>query len=604
MEIVNNSRIVSVLDKYSKNEPIGTSLLELQEKFKTADIYIPFLGVQGAGKSTLINSLIGRDLLPNEADETTCVPVEVRYSTREGVTLYFKDGKEQNIEPTKELLAEYVDNNYNPGNQKGVSHIVVSINSSILESGLVVVDLPGVGSLTRENEETTISYTKKMATVVFLISTVPQIRKKEAEFIKNVWRGAVSALFVQNIWTDNTEQEIDDALQYNKNILSSISEEIGIRFDGEIIPVNAYNAAFGRFNEDKSYTAKSNINELENKLTVFSKNYKEECDKRLRDRIHLSIEYVVDIIKERLSQVKMTSEQILDDLIEKRELYEDKKDSIKTIERNIEDIIERNRKTVRRFADSVATEKTNRLRAEMFHLIDEGLVDGEKLDTAFTNFQENYMAEVCDEVFTKMSSISEELEEEYNKLQIELSFEEAENYQSIEVNKEKKLKWEKGLKGGIVLGFDIGAIFAASSVTAAIGGGAGTGAVAGSAGGPIGTVVGVVVGIAVALIGYGIGSFAKKKITKKRGSETKRELEPLLLEYKNRIQRTVEDQSEQYFDSIHKEVSKYIDGMNAQLKDIKDEISQIRKGQRQVNYSEDELNKDLEYLLMWEENNA
>ena len=604
MEIVNNSRIVSVLDKYSKNEPIGTSLLELQEKFKTADIYIPFLGVQGAGKSTLINSLIGRDLLPNEADETTCVPVEVRYSTREGVTLYFKDGKEQNIEPTKELLAEYVDNNYNPGNQKGVSHIVVSINSSILESGLVVVDLPGVGSLTRENEETTISYTKKMATVVFLISTVPQIRKKEAEFIKNVWRGAVSALFVQNIWTDNTEQEIDDALQYNKNILSSISEEIGIRFDGEIIPVNAYNAAFGRFNEDKSYTAKSNINELENKLTVFSKNYKEECDKRLRDRIHLSIEYVVDIIKERLSQVKMTSEQILDDLIEKRELYEDKKDSIKTIERNIEDIIERNRKIVRRFADSVATEKTNRLRAEMFHLIDEGLVDGEKLDTAFTNFQENYMAEVCDEVFTKMSSISEELEEEYNKLQIELSFEEAENYQSIEVNKEKKLKWEKGLKGGIVLGFDIGAIFAASSVTAAIGGGAGTGAVAGSAGGPIGTVVGVVVGIAVALIGYGIGSFAKKKITKKRGSETKRELEPLLLEYKNRIQRTVEDQSEQYFDSIHKEVSKYIDGMNAQLKDIKDEISQIRKGQRQVNYSEDELNKDLEYLLMWEENNA
>ena len=65
-----------------------------------------------------------------------------------------------------------------------------------------------------------------------------------------------------------------------------------------------------------------------------------------------------------------------------------------------------------------------------------------------------------------------------------------------------------------------------------------------------------------------------------------------------------EDKMEQYFDSIHKEVSKYIDGMNAQLKDIKDEISQIRKGQRQVNYSEDELNKDLEYLLMWEENNA
>jgi len=44
--------------------------------------------------------------------------------------------------------------------------------------------------------------------------------------------------------------------------------------------------------------------------------------------------------------------------------------------------------------------------------------------------------------------------------------------------------------------------------------------------------------------------------------------------------------------------------LNNQLKDIKDEISQIRKGQRQVNYSEEELKSDLEYLIRWEEQNV
>ncbi len=604
MKLLNNSRLASVLNKYDKKKLIGTNLIELQEKFNTADIFIPFLGCQGTGKSTIINSILGRDILPSEADETTCVPVEVRYSKLENATLNFKDGKVKIIEPKKELLAEYVDNNFNPGNNKGISYIVLNIDSIILKTGLVIVDLPGVGSLTHENEETTISYTKKMASVVFIISTVPQIRKKEADFIKNVWRGAVSAMFVQNIWTDNTQEEIDIALQYNKKILRSISEEINTRFDDEIITVNAYDAAYGRFNGDDAYVDRSNIRELEKGLLNYAGDYKNECSKRLQDRIHTSIEYVEGIIQERLSQTRMTSEQILDELIEKRDLYEDKRNTIKAIERNIEDVIERDRKTVRMFADDIASKKTERLRAEMHHLIDDGLVDGEKLDEVFTGYQEDYMAEVCDEVFTKMTAISEELEKEYNKLQIELSFEKSEKYQSIKVNKEKKLKWEKGLKGGIVLGSDIGAIFAATSVSAAIGGGAGTGAVAGSAGGPIGTVVGAVVGIAVALIGYGIGSFAKKKITKNRGKKTKGEIEPLLAEYRTRIQRTVEDQSEQYFDSIQKEVGKFIDGMNNQLKDIKDEISQIRKGQRQVNYSEEELKSDLEYLIRWEEQNV
>ena len=608
MEIREGTHFYDLLEKYSKgDEHLGKRLIDLQGKINNQEIYVPFLGVQGAGKSTLINSLLGEDILPNEADETTCIPVEVRYADADSTIVYFKNGKEEVISTEKNTIGEYVDNKYNPGNEKGVSRIVLKRHYDILKSGLIIVDLPGVGSLTHENEETTISYIQNLSAAVFLFSTTPPILKKDATFIKNVWRGVNNAFFVQNIWTDNSESEAREGMEHNKNILTSISEEIGANFDGKIISVNAYYAAYGKFHNDAEKVSLSKVDLLESELTNFAIHYKEESAKSFRNRIAQTLEYIRDEIEERISQSSMSYEDMLDELNEKKRDFEERNDDIKKIARHIDDTIYDNKKEIKVFAKEIAERKTNLLRTEMHELIKKGIVDGEKLDKPFGEYQTKHEEEVCDETFALLEELCKNLQEDYNKLFIELEKTEAITNDAMALNKKKKLKWEKGLKGGLILGHDIGGAIAGiaigGAVAKAVGAGAAAGAAAGTAGGPIGWAVGAAAGIAISLIGLGVATIANKTITKKRGEETKAELEPLLNQYQTRIENTVRKYSDHCFDSINDDVKNYINGMKQALDSVKDEISTLRREGEKMKYSADELREDLAYIKKWEVEN-
>ena len=43
-------------------------------------IYIPFLGPQNSGKTTLINGIIGKDILPTKIDRGTTSKIIIRYN--------------------------------------------------------------------------------------------------------------------------------------------------------------------------------------------------------------------------------------------------------------------------------------------------------------------------------------------------------------------------------------------------------------------------------------------------------------------------------------------------------------------------------------------
>lgn len=116
-----NSQLVNVLDKYSE-EPnkIGSMLRQTITNSQNREMIVPVLGMQGMGKSTLINALLRENILPSEVDETTCVPVEVKYGEEEKAEVYFANKSDKAVVHTQAELANYVDNNYNPANEKGV----------------------------------------------------------------------------------------------------------------------------------------------------------------------------------------------------------------------------------------------------------------------------------------------------------------------------------------------------------------------------------------------------------------------------------------------------------------------------------------------------
>lgn len=119
------------------------SATEVADRMAAGRFHISVVGEFKRGKSTLVNALLGRELLPTGVLPLTAVPVEVAHGP-EGVVVEHGDGRRQAI-PIDEL-AVYATEERNPGNHRDVTRVRVTLPADLLASGAVLVDTPGLGS--------------------------------------------------------------------------------------------------------------------------------------------------------------------------------------------------------------------------------------------------------------------------------------------------------------------------------------------------------------------------------------------------------------------------------------------------------------------------
>jgi ribosome biogenesis GTPase A len=109
------------------------------------------LGEFKRGKSTLINALLDRDVLPTGVLPLTSVVTAIGAGDRDRVIVHYADGHEH-AGPVAEL-AKYVTEAANPGNRLGVELVRVELDHELLRGGLELVDTPGIGSIHTHNTE-------------------------------------------------------------------------------------------------------------------------------------------------------------------------------------------------------------------------------------------------------------------------------------------------------------------------------------------------------------------------------------------------------------------------------------------------------------------
>ena len=129
-------------------EPLSSSSSELANNAKqlinelanTKSVRVPFVGDFSSGKSTLINTLIDRNILPTAITPETAVPYELYYSPEERMELYFdgvkvSEGKPSDINNLKvhtgNLVKLYLDN---------------PLLKRVRDKGILLVDMPGIDS--------------------------------------------------------------------------------------------------------------------------------------------------------------------------------------------------------------------------------------------------------------------------------------------------------------------------------------------------------------------------------------------------------------------------------------------------------------------------
>lgn len=573
-----DQKLVDFLDHYSDiQESVGTNLLRIINSMDNAEVIIPVLGMQGMGKSTLINGLLKENVLPNDADETTCVPVEVKYGINECAVVHFFDNEQTIIAHTREELNEYVDNNYNPANEKHVSCVELFRKNEMLQNGMVLVDLPGVGSLTRENENTTKRYVENLCSAIFVIPTVPTIRNKESLFIKSLWSQFSKAIFVQNDWGE-TKEEICESINFNNKVLRNIAEELHNPYDNDIILVNAYNAISGVLKNDPNMVKDSNIKALYDKIMQLSSNWELERGRALSSRIKFCVEFAKGIILKRLSDIGKSKEEVLLENEKKIADYNqgtieitDKIDAVRTYLREQED-------EVYFIARDKSKECAKKIRAAIYKVIDGGVFDGPNLSSAFTDIQEEEIKDFMNEIIDAFMNVKFKVESMFDEIQ-SIEIDNEISIHSVEFNSGTSTKWEKGAQFALNLGGGIVGALGAAPLAAVL------------FTNPAGLLV-AGVGIAIygvfSLFGWGV----KKIVQSDRADVTKRQISPKIDEIEKSLLDAITEKYNDFASSCNKSLDSILEFREEGINNLKRSLANIiDDGQESI------LKKDLEYII-------
>lgn len=581
-----DKKLVDFLDRYSDTqESVGTNLLHIIKNMDNAEVIIPVLGMQGMGKSTLINGLLKENILPNDADETTCVPVEVKFGTKECAIVHFFDKSNTITVHTREELNEYVDNNYNPANEKRVARIELFRNNEMLKNGMVIVDLPGVGSLTKENENTTKRYVENLCSAIFVIPTVPTIRNKESLFIKSLWSQFSKAIFVQNDWGE-TKDEIRESMDFNNKVLRNIAEELHNPYDNDIVLVNAYNAIAGSLSNDVALVNSSNIRTLYDKIMQLSSNWEKERENVIFTRLKLCIEFVKGIILKRLSDIGKSKEQIK--LENDKKISEFNQGTIELLNKinALKSYLREQEDEIYFIAKAKSKECSKKIRAAIYKVIDSGVYDGEYLSSAFADIQEEETKDFMNEIIDLFMNIKFEVESRFDEIQ-QIEFENEINIHSVEYSSDSSTKWERGFQLAANIGGGVVGVLGAGAGAAAIYSALGIAAASGPAGW-------VVAGVGLAI--YGVFSLlgwrVKKYVQSDRADKAKRQISEKIDEIELSLMKIIPEKYADFSLSCNETLDNILKYRDIELAKLKEYMSEGVS-----NEDEDVLKADLDYII-------
>jgi GTP-binding protein EngB required for normal cell division len=135
---------------------LRTELERLVARLESPSFEIALFGRVSAGKSSLLNRVLRRGVLPVGVTPVTAVPVRIHFGETAEAQVSFADGSREKI--PLQRLAEYATEEGNPGNSRHVASIEVALDEPRLQGGVTLVDTPGLGSLATSGAAETLAY--------------------------------------------------------------------------------------------------------------------------------------------------------------------------------------------------------------------------------------------------------------------------------------------------------------------------------------------------------------------------------------------------------------------------------------------------------------
>jgi GTPase SAR1 family protein len=237
---------------------------ELIVKLAEDRFILAVLGQFKRGKSSLMNAIIGLELLPTGMLPITSAITVLKYGPVERLVVNRKDSVFPEELPVSSL-AEFVTEKGNPGNLKKVMTACVELPVPFLRRGLEFVDTPGVGSSITANTATTYGFLPECDAVLYVISVDTPMTSIELEFLKEIREYVNRIFFVVNKIDLVAENEREAILNFVDETIRTQSGYETIK----VFPVSARLGLAARTSGDEIQYELSGLKAIEEALASF-----------------------------------------------------------------------------------------------------------------------------------------------------------------------------------------------------------------------------------------------------------------------------------------------------------------------------------------------
>lgn len=280
-EVINDLNMSTASDNLDK----------LSKKVNNDTFKIQVIGTFSNGKSTVINSLLGEEVLPAYALPTTAVINEVKYGEKKEAILYFRNPLPENLPAS--LSAKALDHmkkhemkdipplriNYNEIEDYVVIPMGEDPKEMLLESpyekvelfwplpmlkeGVEIIDSPGLNE-SDTRARVTMDYLSKADAILFVLAADHLCSKDEMEFVENNLSayGFTEPFFVVNRFDLIQEREKDRVIKFAEMKLAGFTTN-------PIYCISAQKALDGAVKHDAELIEESRITPFVTHLTDF-----------------------------------------------------------------------------------------------------------------------------------------------------------------------------------------------------------------------------------------------------------------------------------------------------------------------------------------------
>jgi len=193
---------------------------------------IAFCGKVNSGKSTLLNALLGRAILPTADRPMSSRIVEIENSEKkkEGFSLIFYDGTEKVYDDLKQLEKYAVELGSEVESVDGVelnSIMLIRVRCHMpeLPSGIRLVDTPGIGASYENHSLLSYRYLQKAHAVVYVLKSDAPVSRLDQPFLEEVIKANKNIIFVQSCADAYDSDRVDATANRNLELLETLLDK-------------------------------------------------------------------------------------------------------------------------------------------------------------------------------------------------------------------------------------------------------------------------------------------------------------------------------------------------------------------------------------------